>query len=155
MIDPLIDFPPTWYYFNTFVVGAHHSIPHLIVDFQYRLSLLKFELSKQHASAVTNKLNKIQQMIQSKLDSVNLNELDELEEAEPYYWVNELGRRGAIEISTYGRIRPETMQLLICLDEDDFVSAMSIAGKLARDIQYAGENALQPSTPVPESMPRS
>jgi hypothetical protein len=155
MIDPLIDFPSTQYYFDTFVVGAHHSTPHLIADLQHRMGLLKFELSKQHAISVSNKLNKIQQMIQTKLDSLNLNELDELEDAEPYYWVNELGRRCAIEISTYGRIRPETMELLICLPDEDFVTAMSISGKLVNHIQLMGDGALNNTTTIPESMPRT
>lgn len=153
MIDPLINFPATQYYFDTFIVGAHHSVPHLIADLLHRKSLIDEYLS---ASVVlNNKLAKLKKLICAKLDTLNLADVDQLEEAEPIYWVNELGRRSAIEISTYGRIRPETMELLICMTEEDYETTMTIAGKLSRDIQKLGDVSLNNQTDVPKNMPRT
>lgn len=149
-----LDFPITEYYVNTFIVGAHHSTPHLIRDLKRILSLANNELQKSHHTPFrTAELHSLLAIVTEKLSTLNLDEESDLELAEPVFWVNQLGRQCSIEISTYGRIRPETMNLLICLPDDDFVAAMAISGKLVNRIQQLGESSLNSAAPIPPTMP--
>ncbi len=132
----------TQYYFDTFIVGAHHSEPHLIA-----------ELMQRKLQARADSSLELECMIDKKLAELNLENLNDLESAEPAYWINELGRTAGIEINTYGRLKPETLQLLLCLEEDAFVEAMVIATRLTTRIQLLANTAATESAPVPSNMP--
>jgi hypothetical protein len=149
-----IDFPITHYYFRTFVVGSYSSVPHLIRDLLSMKEIANKSISLESLPSRNEELKKLITMIDNELSKYDIeNELSELEESEPIYWVNRLGRQSALEISTYGRIRPETMNLLMCLPEDEFIAAMSIAGRLSTKVQVLGETSLSQRTPVPSTMP--
>lgn len=154
VLNSLIDFPVTRYYFNTFVVGSYSSVPHLIRDLRNMRELANSSISSDLPGFKNHELKELVTMIDNELSKYDCeNELLELEESEPMYWVNRLGRHSALEISTYGRIRPDTMNLLMCLEEDEFIAAMSIAGRLSTKIQALGEESLSHPTPVPPTMP--
>jgi hypothetical protein len=153
ILDPLIDIPVTQYYFETFIIGAHHSVPHLIADLLKRKDIASFYIEKDIPDSKKADLIKLKTMINAKLLSIDQTDLDHIEDAEPAYWVHRLGRQSALEISTYGRIRPETMDLLMCMEEDQYLAAMSIAGRLASKIQQLGEQALSTQSPIPSSLP--
>jgi len=154
MSNPLIDIPVTQYYFDTFVVGAHHSMPHLVADLLKRRELAKYEQSREIPQVLRNEYDKLIKMIDAKLETIDIEELKDIELAEPIYWVNELARRSAIEINTYGRIRPETMTLLLCVDEEDFATIMKIASGITQRLVGISAKAEASATPVPEKMPR-
>lgn len=143
----------TKYYFDTFIVGSHHSIPHLIADLLNRKQYAEEqnENSKSELEKIIN--NKLISFIDDKLSDLDITQLDDLESSEKIYWINQLGRQSALEISTYGRLRPDTMDLLMCLPEEDFIITMSIAGKLSNRIQILGETSLSSNTDLPPSMP--
>lgn len=152
-LHKLIDIPATKYYFETFVVGAHHSVPHLLKDLLHRKSEIDLALnSNEHSTFVKDELLALQKLVDSKIEEVGYEHLNDIELAEPVYWINKLGKQCAIEISTYGRIRPETMELLVCLDDESFTAALAKAGGLSRIIDSKGSNALA-RTPVPENLP--
>ena len=152
-LDPLIDIPVTQYYFDTFIVGAHHSVPHLVADLTKRKDTATFYIEKDIPFYKKMELEKLCKMIDSYLSTIDPNAALGIEDAEPAYWIHRLGRQSALEISTYGRIRPDTMNLLLCLEEDHYVAAMSIAGKLASKIQEVGDYALTTTSPIPTSLP--
>lgn len=154
-LDPLINIPVTQYYFNTFVVGAHHSVPHMIADLQKRKALAKYAISSMPISDhVKDECLKLIQMIDKKLSEVNRDELQDIELVEPVYWVNELARRAAIEINTYGRIRPETLSMLLCIEEEDFGTVMRIASGITHRLKLISDLAEASVAPVPPQMPR-
>lgn len=156
MPNPLIDIPVTQYYFDTFVVGAHHSLPHMVDDLLKRKRLAEWSKTQAEISPVQrDDYDKLISMIDAKLDSINVDELNDLELSEPVYWVNELARRSAIEINTYGRIRPETMALLLCIDEEDFATVMKIASGITLKLQLISQESEIPTASVPEKMPRN
>lgn len=158
-LHPLIDVPVTKYYFDAFIVGAHSSLPHLLKDLLERKELILMALSDPDNSLPNYKikeLNFFDSLIESKISTLDIDLKylsDEIENAEPEYWTNRLGRQSALEISTYGRIRPETMNLLMLLPEDNFVAAMNIAGRLSNKIQILGESSLSQQTPIPGTIP--
>jgi hypothetical protein len=152
-VHPLVDIPVTKYYFETFIVGAHSSMPHLLTDLWERKHIALVELNKSLPHNKIEALKTLIQMIEDKIDSIDPSVINELEDAEPTHWINKLGRQSALEISTYGRIRPETMHLLMCLPEENFIAAMSIAGRLSNKIQALGEQAMLQEVPVPQTMP--
>lgn len=153
-LDPLIDFSVTRYYFKTFIVGSYSSVPHLIRDLLTMKEVANKSISKNLPTYKNEELKSLVSMIDLELSNYDCEkELLNLEEAEPLYWINKLGRQSALEISTYGRIRPETMNLLMYLQEDEFTIAMSIAGRLSTKIQILGETSLSQNTPVPTTMP--
>jgi hypothetical protein len=45
------------------------------------------------------------------------------------------------------------MNLLMCLDDDAYMDAMSIAGRLSNKIENLGYSALNTNTPIPPTMP--
>ena len=152
--NPLIDIPVTQYYFDTFVVGAHHSMPHLVADLLKRKALAQWrKVQGEIPNIQRDEYDKLIGMIDAKLETINVEELNDVELAEPVYWVNELARRSAIEINTYGRIRPETMSLLMCVDEEDFVTIMRISAGFTSRLQMISETA-EVTAPLPEKMPR-
>jgi hypothetical protein len=153
LLDPLIDIPVTQYYFDTFIVGAHHSVPHLIADLSKRKDIALFYIEKDIPFYKVMELEKLCKMIDTHLSTINPADAVNIEKAEPAYWVHRSGRQSALEISTYGRIRPETMDLLMCLEEDQYLAAMSIAGKLSMKIQSLGEYALSSQSSLPPSVP--
>ena len=153
ILDTLIDIPVTKYYFDTFIVGAHHSVPHLISDLTKRKDIALFYIEKDIPFSKKMDLEKLCKMIDTHLATLNLDDIGNIEDAEPTYWIHKLGRQSALEISTYGRIRPETMDLLMCLEEDSYIAAMSIAGKLSSKIQELGDYALTTQSPIPSSLP--
>lgn len=152
-LHPLIDFPVTQYYFDTFIVGSHHSVPHLIRDLLARKEIAESALEMEQYVYKRKELAKLIHLIDVKLSTLNINDVYLIEEFESVFWVNQLGRQSALEISTYGRIKPDTMNLLMCLTDDQFATAMNIAGKLSTKIQILGEHSLINSTPVPTAMP--
>ncbi len=152
--NPLIDIPVTQYYFDTFVVGAHHSMPHLVADLLKRKALAQWrKVQGEIPNIQRDEYDKLIGMIDAKLETINVEELNDVELAEPVYWVNELARRSAIEINTYGRIRPETMSLLMCVDEEDFITIMRISASFTAKLQMISETA-EATAPLPEKMPR-
>lgn len=154
VFNSTIDFPITRYYFKTFIVGSYSSLSHLIRDLVQLKQIATNSISAVNASFRNEELKLLINMIDSELANYDADAiLDDLEDDEPVYWINRLGRQSALEISTYGRIRPETMNLLMCLPEDDFQVAMSIAGRLANKIQILGEQALSQDTPIPPTIP--
>jgi hypothetical protein len=152
-LDPLIDIPVTQYYFDTFIVGAHHSVPHLISDLSRRKDIASFYIDKDIPFYRKMELEKLCKMIDTHLSSIDPNSIGNIEDAEPTYWIHKLGRQSALEISTYGRIRPETMDLLMCLEEEHYVAAMSVAGRLSSKIQEIGDRGLATQSPIPSSIP--
>lgn len=155
MSNSLIDIPVTQYYFDTFVIGAHHSLPHLVADLVKRKRLAEWAKIQDETPPVQqDEYDKLIQMIDEKLSTINIEELADLELSEPAYWVNELARRSAIEINTYGRIRPDTLSLLLCISEEDFGTVMRIASNITQRLKLISDLAEASSTPVPEKMPR-
>jgi hypothetical protein len=152
-IDQPHNIPITQYYFDTFIVGSHHSVPHLIADLQSRRSIAMFDMANKQPICQIESLQRLINMIDEKLSTLNLSLLNDLEDAEPIYWQNQLGRQCALEIVTYGRVRPETMNLLMCLEEDSFIATMSIAGRLSHKIQITGELGMNISAPLPDAVP--
>jgi hypothetical protein len=154
VFNSTIDFPITRYYFKTFIVGSYSSLSHLIKDLLQLMQIASNSISPANASFRNEELKVLISMIEAELANYDVDAaLADLEEAEPVYWINRLGRQSALEISTYGRIRPETMNLLMCLPEDNFQVAMSIAARLANKIQVMGEQALSQETQIPPTMP--
>ncbi len=154
VFNSTIDFPITRYYFKTFIVGSYSSLSHLIKDLLQLMQIASNSISPANASFRNEELKVLISMIEAELANYDVDAaLADLEDDEPVYWINRLGRQSALEISTYGRIRPETMNLLMCLPEDDFQVAMSIAGRLANKIQILGEQALSQDTPIPPTIP--
>jgi hypothetical protein len=149
-----INFPVTRYYFKTFIVGSYSFSSHLVRDLLQLKQAASNLISPSNISYRNEELKLLINMIDAELANYDIEtELLNLEESEPVYWINRLGRQSALEISTYGRIRPETMNLLMCLPEDDFRAAMSIAGRLSTKIQVTGEQALSEETPISPTMP--
>jgi hypothetical protein len=154
ILNSTIDFPITRYYFKTFIVESYSSVPHLVRDLLQLKQIAYNSISPSNVSYRNEELKLLINMIEAELANYNTDiELAELEENEPIYWINRLGRQSALEISTYGRIRPETMNLLMYLPEDDFQIALSIAGRLSSKIQAMGEQSLSQETPLPPTMP--
>lgn len=122
----------TTYYFRTFVVGKHHS--------QRALREELIELQKDADPALT-------EMIQSALKDMPL----VVEGNEHEYWINELARRAALEINSYGRVKPETLELMMCMQDDDFSAIMAIADSITQHIQELCKNAV--NTPLPTNIP--
>jgi len=153
--NPLIDIPSTQYYFDTFIIGAHHSVPHMIADLLKRKELATSALAETKFEYKKKEYIKLIEMIDDKLSEYDKNELNDLEFVESKYWINELARRSAIEINSYGRIRPETLELLLCVEEEDFRMIMQIAAgittKLVMISSYAEAMSI---APIPENMPR-
>jgi hypothetical protein len=142
----------TEYYFDTFIVGIHHSIPHLIADLLNKREVAEQELS----TALPNRRSDIEyfiKLIDKKLSILSCDVTDELEQNDRTYWVNELGRVAAIEINTYGRIKPDTLEKMLCLDDDSFVEVQSIAVRLTQKMQHLEYAAQQELAPVPPTMP--
>ena len=153
-LDPLVAFPATQYYFDTFIVGAHHSLPHLVADLLERKSIAEFWVEKDIPNCKKESLVHILAMIDKKLSTIDADEEYKLEAAEPMYWIHRLSKQSALEISTYGRIRPETMELLMCLEDDEFAYIMCLAGRLSTKIQAIGDNSLSShQAPLPSSIP--
>jgi hypothetical protein len=152
--NPLIDIPSTQYYFDTFVIGAHHSVPHMIADLLRRKELAEIAINNESLKYKIKEYRKLIDMIDAKLSNHNINELNDLELAEPSYWVNELTRRVAIEVNTYGRVRPETMDLLLCVEEEDFGTIMKNASGITNRIKMISDFAEKMAAPVPPTMPR-
>jgi hypothetical protein len=146
------DFQITQYYFDTFIVGQHYSVPHLVADLNLKRQQA-IELLARCEEYKSSNLTMLIKMIDTELAKHNLNDHPNIEDCESAYWVIRLGRQSALEISTYGRIRPETMNLLMCLDDDAYMDAMSIAGRLSNKIENLGYSALNTNTPIPPTMP--
>jgi len=154
MLNSTIDFPITRYYFKTFIVGPYSFSTHLVRDLLQLKQVASNSISPSNVSYRNEELKLLINMIDAELANYDVEtELLNLEENESVYWINRLGRQSALEISTYGRIRPETMNLLMCLTEDEFQIVMSIAGRLTTKIQVMGEQALSQETPIPSTMP--
>jgi len=154
MTNPLIDIPVTQHYFDRFVIGAHHSIPHMIADLLKRKELATIAIRSSINDVQKSEYSKLVQLIDAKLETINVDEVKDLELAEPVYWVNELARRSAIEINTYGRIRPETLSLLLCVNEEDFGTIMRIASGITHRLKLISDLAEAVVAPVPQQMPR-
>lgn len=153
MLNTLIDFPITKYYFDTFIVGPHSSIPHLIVDLISRKEIALVEMKGDLPQFKINDLKALVDLIEAKLLTLDMRKLEDLESEEPVYWIHKLGRQSALEIVTYGRVRPETMNLLMCLPEEDFIAAMSVAGRLSAKVQATADFSISQKTNIPASMP--
>jgi hypothetical protein len=152
--NPLIDIPATKYYFDNFVVASHHSVPHLIADLKKRRDMAMHRMTWSLDESTKAGYCKLIELIDEKLSTLNLDELNDLELAEPVYWVNELARRSAIEINTYGRIRPDTLSLLLCVSEEDFGTIMHIASGITNRLKLISDLAEASVAPVPTQMPR-
>jgi len=152
--NPLIDIPTTQYYFDTFVIGAHHSVPHMIADLLKRKDMANHAMTFNIDESTKANYTRLIELIDAKLETFDVNELEDLELAEPLYWVNELARCVAIEINTYGRIRPETLSLLLCIDEEDFGTIMRIASEITCRLKLISDLAEAVVAPVPQQMPR-
>lgn len=153
-LNSAIDFPVTRYYFDTFILGQYSSTSHLVRDLINMREVAAKSINAELPSYKVKELKKLIDMIESELSNYNINaELANLEENEPVHWMHKLGRQAGLEISTYGRIRPETMNLLMCIPEENFEIAMSIAGRLSIKIQALGEESLMQNTPVPSTVP--
>lgn len=154
----------TQYEFDTFVVGKHHSRARLIQDLLKRKSkaqdvvgsadLTKFGIDLP-ATIKTLEAKQLIEMIDSELAQHDINLLKDLESEEPAYWIDELARTSALEINTYGRIRPETMDKLMLLPEDHFVSAMNKSAILVVKLKNTAEGAQAIDAPIPENLPRT
>jgi hypothetical protein len=154
ILNPLIDIPATQYYFDTFVVGAHHSVPHMIYDLLKRKESAEAALNEPVLEYKRKEYTKLIEMIDEKLSTLDMSDLDDLEAFEPTYWINELSRRAALEINSYGRVRPETLDLLLCVEEDDFLTIMKIVTGITTRIRIISESSEAMSAPVPSTMAR-
>lgn len=152
--NPLIDIPVTQYYFDTFVIGAHHSVPHMIADLLRRKELATLAIQETKLEFKKKEYVKLISMIDEKLSTLDMKELNDLEFVESKYWINELSKRVAIEVNTYGRIRPDTLDLLLCIDEEDFGTIMKIAAGITNKLKMITDYAESMATPVPPLMPR-
>lgn len=152
--NPLIDIPVTQYYFDTFVIGAHHSVPHMIADLLRRKELAEVALQETKLEFKKKEYTKLISMIDEKLSTVDMDDINDLEFVESKYWINELSRRVAIEVNTYGRIRPDTLDLLLCIDEEDFGTIMKIAAGITNRMKLISDFAESMVTPVPETLPK-
>jgi hypothetical protein len=143
----------TKYYFDVFIVSPHHSMPRLIADLMVRKKFAEEQIESSTSNAEKEILSSLIKLINEKLKTLDLDELADIEHAEPVYWINELSRRCAIEINSYGRVRPETMELLMCVEDDDFVKIMSTANRITLRIQQLDAFARHDATPKPDNMP--
>jgi hypothetical protein len=152
--NPLIDIPVTQYYFDTFVIGLHHSVPHMIADLLRRKELATVAMAETIFEFKKNDYTKLISLIDEKLSEYDLNDLNDLEFVESKYWINELARKAAIEINSYGRIRPDTLELLLCLEEEDLKTIMQIAAGITRKLTMISAYAESIAVPIPENTPR-
>lgn len=145
------------YEFDTFIVGKHHSKARMIQDLLRRKSSA-MDLIADLVNFTTLEVLEARQivvLIDKELSKHNINDLNALEIEEPIYWINELARQSALEITTYGRIRPETQDKLMLLEEDQFSNAMLKTGSLVKKINTLAEAAYNITTPLPEGLPRT
>lgn len=153
----------TQYEFDTFVVGKHHSRARLIQDLLRRKQALlekrdddlsKFGIELPGNLKFSDADNMIK-MIDIELSRHDINHLKDLEKEEPAYWIDELARTAALEINTYGRIRPETMDKLMLLPEENFISSMNKASTLVMKLKLTAEGAEIINAPLPGNLPRT
>jgi hypothetical protein len=143
-------------YFRNFIVAAHHSKPHLILDLLKQKQNSIEEIARLLVIDGSLRLLELEQlirMIDIELAKYNIDEVSKIEEEDTVYWVDKLARQSALEITTYARVRPETMNLLMLLSEDQFVNAMSKAGHLINAIKSLSDIGQNISPIIPDSLP--
>lgn len=146
----------TRFEFKTFVIGKHHSQARMIRDLLRMKQSALEDVSKLETDTLRQcELIQLIEMIDTELANYDMNLLSDIEDEEPTYWINELARTAALEINTHGRIRPETMDKLMLIDEDHFVSAMIKAGKLVTKVTSTAENSETIDAPLPRNLPRT
>lgn len=146
----------TQYEFDTFIVGKHHSVARMIQDLLRRKSAAIDLIADLDNFTTLEELEarQIIILIDKELSKYKIDDFNTLEKEEPIYWVNELARQSALEITTYGRIRPETQDKLMLLEEDQFSNAMLKTGSLVKKINTLADTAYNITTPMPEGLPR-
>lgn len=144
----------TQHEFDTFLVGKYHSKARLIRD----LLVKKKEIKDSYVfgqDIISQADQDMIRMIDAELDKHDINLINNLEKEEPIFWINELARQSALEINTYGRIRPETMDKLMLIETEHFEAAMAKCGALVMRLKQIADSAYSHSAPLPESMPRT
>ena len=148
------------YEFETFVVGKHHSNARFI---QSLLRMKQESLEKLDYLTKEEKTNTLEfldnqhliKKIDNELSKHDINLLNDLDDEEEVYWIDRLARQSALEINTYGRIKPETIDKLMLMDEEHFILAMNKAGMLVDRIKNLAEDAHRISSPMPPTLPRT
>jgi hypothetical protein len=148
----------TQYEFDTFIVGKHHTRARLIQDLLRRKQNALDEI--EHMPLTLRELDQAElknliRMIDIELSQHDINNIKDLESEEIAYWIDELARTSALEINTFGRIKPETMDKLMLIEEDHFISAMNKAGMLVMKLKLVAEGSHCIDAPLSKDMPRT
>lgn len=81
--------------------------------------------------------------------------LDNLEDEEPRYWAERLGREAAVDLLSTGRVSKETMSRAVLLSEDDYRLFAETCGSITHVVNtISKEVEQQQGLSVPENMGR-
>jgi hypothetical protein len=77
-----------------------------------------------------------------------------LNEEKVVFIVQQLGRQFGLDLCSYGRVRPETLDMILCLSSDQQVVVFQIGNQVQVKVETNLVAASSPqSTPLPNSMP--
>lgn len=88
-------------------------------------------------------------------NSLEYHPLDE-DEILPIFYTHELGRDLGIELISYGRVRPETAELLIDLNDSQVAAVLDLGNQIQeRFLRLEKEGIENNLSPMPDAMPSS
>lgn len=126
---------------TNFSVSSGVSYPRFIIDVINRIRKINSELETEKRTFESNVLLEEKQQLEDLLSKQDSNKMEtslkNWQSVEQEYWVNYLGKVAAMEILTIGKPSIETMDKMVKLPEDAYVTATQVCVRLANAIREA------------------
>lgn len=145
LIDSCPYFNQSEYEYKNFSVSTGISYPRFIIQTINRIRKISSDLETETRTFEKKCLEEEKAFLEKYLQEQDLENLEMLvetwQDSEQEYWVNQLGKVAALEILTLGKVSLETMNQLVKLPEDAYITATQICVKLANAVKQATVNA--------------
>ena len=125
--------------YNTFTLGEYPG-----VNFKYKKvcdDLAEANKGWRKDAKLIAMLTEVKQELESHYDSKKLNTINKQDEIN--FWVEKLSRKAAVELLELGKISPELMFKITCLDADDLVECVRKTTVLSSQLNHEVQNAEQ------------
>lgn len=126
---------------DNFNISTGVSYPRFIIDTVNRIRKIDSDLETEKRTFERNVLLDEKQQLETLLSNEDQSKIEvslkNWQQVEQEYWVNHLGKIAAIEVLTIGKPSLETMNKLVKLPEDAYITATQICVRLANAIKGA------------------
>jgi len=144
-LQPMFDLCPHFsqseFELTNFSVSTGVSYPRFIINTINRIRKIDSDLESEKRTFERNVLLEEKQQLEDFLSKQDTNKVEtslkNWQGIEQEYWVNYLGKIAAIEILTSGKPSAETMDKMVKLPEDAYITSTQICVKLANAIREA------------------